>query len=244
MPRDFGDLEGFVDAIADRVLGKLNGRLNQGPTGEPLPQLPDLPGRKDVLPLVVHPKLHVQGLELTQSIQYYGTGYGPDNSVPIVALKPLVVRAYPVRECRPAGRRHAVRQDRHRRTGAVPLGQGSLQDRPDSPSPAHGSAPQRRLDRDLWDKETTSPCHVRQAGAIELIIDHMEPDAEFHGAGMVCARRPDHGGGAGLAHQRRGRHRDRLGKFPGDSGQCAETRTGARQLEEHGDQCRHLTERF
>src|SRR4029450_217571 len=96
MASDFGNLEGFVDAIADRVLGKLTGRPNQGPTGEPAPQLPDLPGgRKDVPPLVFHPRLHIQGLELTQSTQYYGTGYGPDNSVPIVALKSLVVRAYP-----------------------------------------------------------------------------------------------------------------------------------------------------
>jgi hypothetical protein len=77
MASDVGNFEGFVDAIADRVLGKLTGRPNQGPTGEPLPQLPDLPwGRKDVPPLVVHSRLRVQGLEITQSTQYYGTGYG------------------------------------------------------------------------------------------------------------------------------------------------------------------------
>ena len=37
------------------------------------------------------------GLELTQSIQYngaVGVSYGDDNSIPLVALKPLVVRAY------------------------------------------------------------------------------------------------------------------------------------------------------
>jgi hypothetical protein len=37
----------------------------------------------------------IQGLELTQSIQHYGTGHGVENSVPLVALKPMVVRAYP-----------------------------------------------------------------------------------------------------------------------------------------------------
>ncbi len=87
MASDFGNLEGFVDAIADRVLGKLTSRPNQGPIGEPPPQLPDLTwGSKDALPRVFHPRLHVQGLELTQSTQYYGTGYGPDNSVPIVRV--------------------------------------------------------------------------------------------------------------------------------------------------------------
>lgn len=96
MASNFENLEGFVDAIADRVLTKINDRPNQSPTGEPMLQLPDLPwGPKDVPPLLPHPKLHVQGLELTQSTQHYGTGYGPDNSVPIVALKSLVVRAYP-----------------------------------------------------------------------------------------------------------------------------------------------------
>src|SRR6187397_1692702 len=95
MPNGFEDLDGLVDAIADRVLRKLTGRLNLDPTGEPLPQLPELPPGREVLsPLVVRAKLHVQGLELTQSTQYYGTGYGATNSVPIVALKPLLVRAY------------------------------------------------------------------------------------------------------------------------------------------------------
>jgi len=43
MASNFENLEGFVDAIADRVLTKLNDRPNQSPTGEPILQLPDLP---------------------------------------------------------------------------------------------------------------------------------------------------------------------------------------------------------
>ena len=46
--------------------------------------------------------LRIASMELTQSIQHHGaagTSYGPDNSVPLVALKTLVVRVYPyVRE--------------------------------------------------------------------------------------------------------------------------------------------------
>ena len=40
--------------------------------------------------------LAIEGFEFTQAIQHYGTGHGPDNSVPLVALKPMVVRVYPV----------------------------------------------------------------------------------------------------------------------------------------------------
>jgi hypothetical protein len=39
-------------------------------------------------------RLANQGLELTQSVQHYGRGYGAENSVPLVALKPMVPRAY------------------------------------------------------------------------------------------------------------------------------------------------------
>src|SRR4029078_10208300 len=47
--------------------------------------------------LRVQAQLALAGLELTQSIQHngtVGTSYGDDNSIPLVALKPLVVRAY------------------------------------------------------------------------------------------------------------------------------------------------------
>jgi hypothetical protein len=87
MANDLGNLDALVDAIAERVLARLTGRPARGPSGEPVPQLPDLPGgMMDDLPFVIHPRLRVQGLELTQSVQYYGTGYGAENSVPIVAL--------------------------------------------------------------------------------------------------------------------------------------------------------------
>ena len=56
MESDSGNLEGFVDAIADRVLGRLTGRPNRGPTGEPASQLPDLSeGQEEIPSLVVVP---------------------------------------------------------------------------------------------------------------------------------------------------------------------------------------------
>lgn len=168
MPRDFGDLEGFVDAVADRVLGKLNVRLNQGPTGEPLPQLPNLPGRKDVLPRVVHPKLHAKGLELTQSIQYFGTGYGPDNSVPIVALKPLVVRAYPYVS---AGLLEGDTLSGKTVTGELVLFRWGKEVYRTGPTRLAGAAvgAERRLDRDLWDKEST--LHFSSGGSGEIAAE-------------------------------------------------------------------------
>jgi hypothetical protein len=155
MANDFGNLDALVDAIADRVLGKLSGRPTRGPTGEPVPQLPDLPGgMRDDLPLVVHPKLRVQGLELTQSTQYYGTGYGADNSVPIVALKPLVVRAYPYVS---AGLLEGDTLSGKTVTGELVLFRWGKEVYRTGPTRAAGArvGSESHLDRALWDKEIT-----------------------------------------------------------------------------------------
>lgn len=178
MASDFGNFEGFVDAIADRVLGKLTGRPNEGPTGAPPPQLPDLPSvSKDVLPLVVHPKLHFQGLELTQSTQYYGTGYGPDNTVPIVALKSLVVRAYPYVS---AGLFEGDTLSGKTVTGELVLfrwGKEVFRTGPTRPAGAR-VGPQTRLDRDLWDKESTIHLASGKLG-VELVSITWNPTLNF-----------------------------------------------------------------
>ncbi|NWF74184.1 MAG: hypothetical protein HXY51_14255, partial [Nitrospirae bacterium] len=178
MARNVGNLEGFVDAIADSVLGKLTGRPNQGPTGEPMPQLPDLPwGRKDVPPLAFHPRLRVQGLEVTQSTQYYGTGYGPDNSVPIVALKPLVVRAYPYVS---AGLFEGDTLSGKTVTGELVLfrwGKEVFRIGPTRPAGAR-VGPESRLDRDLWDKENTIYTASGKLG-VELVSIAWNPTLNF-----------------------------------------------------------------
>ena len=66
------------------MIGKLIGHPDLKPSGEPVPQLPELPwDRNETVPTLVRPRLRAQGLELTQSTQFYGTGYGAVNSVPL-----------------------------------------------------------------------------------------------------------------------------------------------------------------
>lgn len=178
MASNFGDLEGFLDAIADRVLGKLTSRLNQEATGEPSPQLPHLPwGPKDSPLLVVHPRLHVQGLELTQSIQYYGTGYGPENSVPIVALKSLIVRAYPYVS---AGLFEGDTLSGKTVTGELVLFRWGKEVFRTGPTRPAGTrvGPKTQLDRDLWDKETTIHFASGKLG-VELVSIARNPTLNF-----------------------------------------------------------------
>ena len=153
MESDFNNLEGFVDAIADRVLGNQPG----DPTGvRPANQAAITrsgPGQEEMPSLVVRPRLHVQGLELTQSTQYYGTGYGAENSVPIVALKPLVVRAYPYVT---AGLFEGDTLTGKTVTGELVLFRWGKEVFRTGPTRAAGGASAaKRLDRTLWDNETT-----------------------------------------------------------------------------------------
>ncbi len=84
-----------LDALADAIAARLmNGRSFFRPGPDQLPQLPGIPGPEELPDLLPKTRIAIRGLELTQSIQHFETGYGADNSVPIVALKPLVVRAY------------------------------------------------------------------------------------------------------------------------------------------------------
>ncbi len=174
----FGNLEGIIDAIADRVLDKLGGLPNLGPTGEPTPQLPDLPwGRQNVPPLVHHPKLRAQGLELTQSTQYFGTGYGSDNSVPIVALKSLVVRAYPYVT---AGLLEGDTLSGQTVTGELVLFRWGKEVYRTGPTRATGArvGPESRIDRALWDMESTIHFASGKLG-IELVSIEWNPTLNF-----------------------------------------------------------------
>lgn len=149
------NLQGFVNVLVERVLDKLSDRLNQGPTGEPIPPLPDIPfGPQDTWPRIVHPKLHIQGLEITQSTQYYGTGYGTNNAVPIVALKPLVVRAYPYVT---AGMFEGDALSGKTVIGELVLFRWGKEVYRTGPTRTSGArvGPSARLGRNLWDKETS-----------------------------------------------------------------------------------------
>ncbi len=179
MTKDLANLDAFMDAIADRVLGKLTGLHAQGPTGEPLPHLPGLPGGLEEVPQFnIRPTLRVQGLELTQSTQYYGTGYGGENSVPIIALKPLIVRAYPYVTTGllggdPLSGKTVI--------GELVLFRGGKEVYRTGPTRAAGSrvGSQSRLDRALWDKETNLIATSGKLG-IELVSIQGNPTLNFN----------------------------------------------------------------
>jgi hypothetical protein len=173
------NLEGFIDAIVDRVLARMDSAPIQGPLGEPSPeQLPDLPpGQRGVPPFLADPKLHSKGLEVTQSIQYYGTGYGPDNSVPIVALKPLVVRAYPYVT---PGLLEGDTLSGKTVTGELVLFRWGKEVYRSGPTRATGArvGPVARLDRELWDRELTIPVKSSNL-SVELEMIRFNPTVNF-----------------------------------------------------------------
>lgn len=155
------DLSG-LDALADAVAARLAGRVPFGPSGEPGPQVPGLP---DSVPQIDDPRHDLQagtsvgigGVEFTQSIQYNGSSgpsYGPDNAVPLVAYKAMVVRAYPfVRR----GMLVADTLTGQRVTGELTLSIGNRIIFKTGPTRAEGArlGSTSRIDRGLWDQEFT-----------------------------------------------------------------------------------------
>lgn len=108
MPNDFNGSE--FDALVSAIAAKLASRSPASPgtsaafiptpDGTPLPQIPWDPPAQLPDPLIPKRRLGLLGVELTQSTQHQSAGahrgsYGDDNSVPLVALKSLIVRAYP-----------------------------------------------------------------------------------------------------------------------------------------------------
>jgi len=155
-------LDQLADLIVDRLLQRPRrpdiggvGREVQGPSGEPLPGLPDIPGSEVVPTLYPRSRLAIEGIELSQSIQYYATGYGTDNSVPIVALKPMAVRVYAV--VRP-GLMGPNPLSGQRVTGALILSRWGKEVFRTGPTRAEGArlGTLELLRRDLWDTELTA----------------------------------------------------------------------------------------
>lgn len=161
------------DALADAIVQRLSQRSPGGlrPIGVPTPGIPgpggpfreidperpNLPfdgphnSGADALPRA---RLGIAGMELTQSIQYSGaagTTFGDDNSVPLVALKTLVARVYPVAH---AGL-FSDSLTGSRVTGELILAHGDRVVYRTGPTRAEGArvGPQQSLDRTLWDED-------------------------------------------------------------------------------------------
>src|SRR4051794_20875490 len=157
--QDPAALDQLVELVGRHVLRQLQapGRpALDGPVDVGLPQPLGLdPSR----PGLLSARLAVAGVELTQSTQYSsaaGGGYGPDNGVPLVALKTLVVRAYPA--VRP-GLLDPDAVTGARVTGEVVVSVGNREVYRTGPTRPDGARVGRQssLDRSLWDVEYTLP---------------------------------------------------------------------------------------
>ena len=161
--QDLPALDQLTDAIAAAVAARLAGQLPTGPLGGlPPGLLPGIepPGGRIPRPddVLVGSTLRISGVEFTQSTQHHGSagpGYGPDNSVPLVAYKPMVVRVYP----------YVVRGifgpdslTGSRVTGELVLSIGDKVVYRTGPTRREGArvGPATALSRTLWDSEITA----------------------------------------------------------------------------------------
>jgi hypothetical protein len=141
MPNEFDipELDSLVDAIASRIAGRI-----------PQATLPDIFSGS---------RLRIEGVEFTQSTQHHGVagqgGWEPDNSVPLVAYKDLVVRVYP------SVQRGAIGPDTLTGrfvTGELVLSIGDRVVYRTGPTRRSGTrvGAVRHLSRTLWDEEITA----------------------------------------------------------------------------------------
>jgi hypothetical protein len=144
----------LVDTLVSAVLARLGGSpvLSGGGAGGP-----GTIGGPAELPVgLLVPRLDLAHVELTQSTQYCsaaGGGYGPDNGVPLVALKALVARAYPTVS---PGLLSADPITGQRVTGELVLSVGSRVVYRTGPTASNGVrvGRERDLDRRTWDTES------------------------------------------------------------------------------------------
>lgn len=186
-----------LDALADAVAQKLLGRIRGGdlpipiPKGEPDPERPQLPWDPlDEGPLGIYQprSLRIAGMELTQSVQHHGAAgpsYGLDNSVPLVALKTLVVRVYP---CVRSGWARPDALTGSRVTGELVLSIGSQVVYRTGPTRAQGVriGPQSNLSRTLWDEELTYSAPGPHGLLAQL--QHLNCSLNFVVPGWYCRR--------------------------------------------------------
>lgn len=169
------DRDGLLDAIAARVIERLTsgaplplpGGPGPGPTGPSgeQPALPFRPPREPLPDLFPRTRLAVQGMELTQATQHYGTGFGATNGVPLVALKPLVARVYAFVQPGLLGDTISGRNV----TGELVISRGGREVFRTGPTRSGGSrvGAGRSLDRSLFDQETS--LYVATGGPIPAL---------------------------------------------------------------------------
>ncbi len=180
-----------LDALADLVAARLATRqptADRGGNGDGLPALPwRSPSQGIDLrdPRLSGASLAIAGVEFTQSIQHHGavgTSQGPDNGVPLVAYKTLVVRIHPfVRQ----GFLGADTLTGQRVTGELTLSIGNRVILRCAPTQADGArlGDANDLNRTAWDQELTLSGDT--AGGREDAPDPHQRVTELHRAGLV-----------------------------------------------------------
>ena len=145
-------LDALADAIALRLARGMP--MPDGPLPE-LPQFPDWPPGRIEPDLARRTRLTISGIELVQVTQHFQSAHGADNSVPLVALKPLVVRAYPAVRLGVYGGDALTGQ---RVTGELVLSQGSREVYRTGPTRSDGVrvGVAEHIWRELWDEELTA----------------------------------------------------------------------------------------
>ena len=161
------------------------------PTGEPDLERPPLawePLNDGPIHTLPRRALRIAGMELTQSIQHHGAAgesFGPDNSVPLVALKTMIVRVYPF--VRPGLAWPDVLTGA-RITGELVLSIGNNVIFRTGPTRLQGArvGPQSDLARDLWDQELTYS--GSGSGVLSASLQHLNPSLNFYVPGWYCRR--------------------------------------------------------
>ncbi len=178
------ELDAIAAAVARRLAGNLPNRPAQ-PDPERAPLLWDPPHQ---FPNELWPRRHLAlaGLELTQSIQYNGSvgvSYGDDNSIPLVALKPLVVRAYPYVQ---PGVAEPDTLTGARVTGELVLSVGDRIVYRTGPTRAVGArlGPRNELSRELWDADLTAA--GGGPGELALRLVHVNSSLNFVVPAWYC----------------------------------------------------------
>ena len=173
-----------IDALVDAVIEKLRG-LSGEPDLERRPAIgPRLEQLSELIPVR---RLGIAGMELTQSIQHHGAAgpsYGADNSVPLVALKTLVVRVYPhLRQ----GFSRSDSSSTERVTGELIVSNGEQVVFRTGPTRQGGARVGRQadLDRSLWDREVTA---VIPDSRFAVELTHLHPPLNFIVPAWVCRR--------------------------------------------------------
>jgi hypothetical protein len=204
------ELDAIVAAVARRLAGTFPNRPAQ-----PDPENPPLLWDPPQLPDILWPRRHLAlaGLELTQSIQYngaVGVSYGDDNSIPLVALKPLVVRAYPYVQ---PGVAEPDTLTGARVTGELVLSVGDRVVYRTGPTRAAGArlGARNELSRELWDDELTLA--IGEPGGLALRLVHVNSSLNFIVPAWLLPDRPLLSHRPALAR----RHRRRLLRASGSS---------------------------